>query len=89
MKRFFTSSILTNSNTMHVWRYGKGNYSDDYTHYVTVDVRFHREDDNYSFTIRQQPISQKKGAKIIDFICDRKDLEALLKIAKLHSGVEI
>ena len=87
MKRFFTSSILGNSNIMRVWRYGKGNYSDDNTHYVTVDVHFRKEDNDYVITVRQQPVSQKKGAKTIDFVCDRNDLEALLKIAKLRSGV--
>ena len=89
-KHFFTSSLLTNRITMNVWRHGKGNYEDDITHNLHIDATYGKECDCYEITIRQEPCKSKKGkgTKVIDFIAERKDLEGLLKMAKIKGGRE-
>lgn len=89
-EHFFTSSLLTNRTTMKVWRHGKGNYEDDITHYLHIDAVYGEESDCYEITIRQEPYKSKKGkgTKVIDFVAYRKDLEGLLKMAKIKGGRE-
>ena len=73
---------------MHVWKYGARNDGNKYTHYISVNASYNKNDDCYEITVRQEPYNSSKGTKIINFVATRHDLDGLLKIAKIHGGLE-
>lgn len=84
------SGIIAGDNYMSVWSYGKQNIKNDLTHYTSVHATYDEEEDCYRVVVRQEPCGRKngKGAKTIEFICKRADLDGLLKIAKIKGGME-
>ena len=77
-------SYLTKDGThVLVWKYSKDKKS--ITHDVCINGTYNPKKDTYALRFRQNPWGTRKGAKIIEFVINRQDMDNFLQILKLES----